>query len=605
GPIGSLGGLFRVPAAAAEGLPAFTDCAQLRRWYVEQALPQVGPWGLGGAPMTFATERGAVTPQASAADSTDAVGSSETGTNVQEAGVDEADVAKTDGRLVVQTRAGRLVVTDVSGTRPRELSSTTLPGGVGPDPDLLLAGDRVLLVGGEVRSLLRGGIAEDRSYTWPLPDPHTRLVSYDIADPAHPRVTSDQSVDGGAVSTRQYADGVVRVVLTNQAPALRFVQPGDGRTPARATAENREIVRSAPLSAWLPRIHDDAGDGRPLLGCGEVRHPQAPSGFGTISVLTFGIDDPASLHATGVVASGDLVYSSTDRLYVATVRSGWRERVPEQGSPFGTRPRFAPTPASTQVHAFALDGDRTTYVASGSVPGAVKDRWSFSEHDGYLRVATGLGAVWNATQNAVVVLAEDGSRLREVGRVDGLGPDEQIQSVRWFGDLAVVVTFRQTDPLYTVDLSDPAHPRVVGALKIPGFSAYLHPVGDDRLVGVGQSGTQDGATLDAQVSCFDLRDLAHLSRTDALSLGAMTGTGVGVDPHTFTYVPDQRVLVVLVSDWTSGSQRFVAVHVGADGSLTETGSWVTRHWSDRVRPLPLGAGRVALVGDVVRLVDVG
>jgi hypothetical protein len=610
--VGAVGGMFRVPAAAAEGLPTFGDCAELRQWYVDQALPQVGPWGFGGGPVIAMTERSAsgavpAAPQNSASGSADdAVGSSGTGTNVQEVGVDEADVAKTDGRLVVQVRGADLVVTDVSGARPLTLSRTRLPGGSALQRELLLDGDHVVVVG-EGTPAWRGGgpIVEG-----PMPsgdiarfapgNDSTSLVGLDISDPTHPTVTSRQRVDGGAVSTREYAGGTVRVVVTTGYPPLDFVMPNRDRSQAQAERENRRIVEDAPLSAWVPGIRDGSGQRRPLLDCTQVRHPSHASGFGTISVLTFPIDRPTSYDATAITAAGDLVYSSVDRLYVATTDWPWGGPVP--------MPSGAPSKVRTDVHAFALDGDRTTYVASGSVPGRVKDRWSFDEYDGRLRVATSLGGSWatgSQGDNGIVVLAQDGDRLREVGRVEGLGPREDIQAVRWFDDLAVVVTFRQTDPLYTVDLSDPEHPRVRGALKITGFSSYLHPVGDGRMVGVGQSATGDGVQTGAQVSSFDLRDLAHAKRDDTVSLGSQTGTEIGFDPRTFSYLPEQRVLFVQVQDWTTGGQHFVAVHVDRDGALREVGSWVSHGWGGDVRTLPLGAGRVALVGDVVRVVDVG
>ena len=262
------------------------------------------------------------------------------------------------------------------------------------------------------------------------------------------------------------------------------------------------------MSAWLPGIRSDGGAEHPLVDCSDVRHPVQASGFGTISVLTFPFDDPASPSTTAVTAAGDLVYSSASRLYVATTTG---EALPR---PVDTRGAPARLP-TTQVHAFALDGDRTTYTASGSFRGTVKDRWSFSEHDGRLRVAAQQGGA-----NAVLVLDERAGRLEETGRVGGLGRGETIQSVRWFGDLAIVVTFRQTDPLYTVDLSDPARPRVVGALKIRGFSSYLHPVGGDLLVGVGHDASATGTDLGAQAATFDLRDLADVRRADTYRFGA-------------------------------------------------------------------------------------
>ena len=303
--------------------------------------------------------------------------------------------------------------------------------------------------------------------------------------------------------------------------------------------------------------------------------------------------------------AGDLVYSSADRLYVATtdVAVGTIPRdLPTTDT--STSSGFASTP-TTQVHAFALDGPRTSYVASGSFRGQVKDRWSFSEYDGHLRVAVQQPRASGQPDNGVLVFAENGDRLVETGRVDGLGRGESIQSVRWFGNLAVVVTFRQTDPLYTVDLSDPAKPRVLGALKIPGFSSYLHPVGGDVLVGIGHDATTTGTDLGAQAATFDLGNLAAVRRMDRIGFGPQTDVSAGLDPRTFAYLPAWRTLVTPVQDWATGRSRFVALHVADDGTLSETGAWATQGYAgDTVRTLPLDGGRVALVGDVVRVVDV-
>ena len=173
-------------------------------------------------------------------------------------------------------------------------------------------------------------------------------------------------------------------------------------------------------------------------------------------------------------------YFSTDRFYLAASAPpwGWVDCM-------GCRPTgFPGTDGTTPLFAFALDGTDATYVASGDVEGTIADRWSMDAVGGSLRVAVGPSSE-TGNFNSVLTLREEGSDLVEDGRVDQLGVDEEIKSVRWFDDLAIVVTFRQTDPLYAIDLSDPAAPRLVGELKIPGFSEYLHPLGEQRLIGDG------------------------------------------------------------------------------------------------------------------------
>ncbi len=584
------GGLLAAPAPVADDLPAFGGCTRLRQWYVDRALPRVGPWGFDSPTgMLDGLRAGGYAAEAPTAPRADgsagpgrAAGSSATGSNVQEAGVDEPDTAKTDGRILVRVRGRHVVVSDVSTDRPRELSRLRVPGRPLRSPELLLVGDTVLVVGtdgywgGPVP--LRGPAAMvDVARPWTRP--RTHLVSIDVSDPAAPRVTSDQRVDGSLVTARGYADGTVRAVVETGLPRLDFVHPGRHRTRGEARRENRRIVRRTGLDTWLPGIRPAGGSRHPVLDCRSVRHPRHPSGFGTLSVLTFAAATPGSYRATAVTAAGDLAYSSADRLYVAT--AGGR---------------------GTAVHAFAVDGAATAYLGSGVVPGTVRDRWSFDEYDGHLRVATAIGPAWAPRENAVVVLDD---RLRVVGRVDGLGRREPIQSVRWFADLAVVVTFRQTDPLYTVDLAVPDHPRLLGALRIRGFSSYLHPLGGDLLLGVGQAATATGRTLGARLATFDVRDPRRVRRAGVLGLGRASESSVGWDPRGFTYLPDLRVALLPVSQWGHGpSTRVVAVRVGPGGSLERLGSWRVGPGPLSTRTLPLGGDRVALVDGRVRVVRV-
>ena len=600
----------RPRAARAQALPTFADCEELRQWYVDAALPQVGPWGFGSGPIY---RRGPIplsaaldTRSAAGTPAKDAVGSSDTGTNVQEPGVDEPDIAKTDGHVVVRVVGDALVVDDVQGDRPRRLSRIELPGHV-LDYELLLVGTSVLAVGTEHQWGYRGGPFLDSAgglLPWGSEATRTHLTLVDISDPGAPVVETHQRIDGSLVAAREYGDGTVRVVVDTAYPVLDFLLPNRDRSRKEARRLNRDLVRQTAIEDWLPGLRRGDGKGRhPALDCTDVRHPQVPSGFGTITAMTLDVAAPQELDAEAITAAGDLVYSSADRLYVATLPSAWWDAVPLRAGSDGSRLRREDP--ETTVHAFALDGQSTTYVASGTVRGTVRDRWSFDERDGLLRVATALGRDWTPRENAVSVLEEDGDRLRVVGSVDGLGRGEQIQSVRWFDDLAVLVTFRQTDPLYTVDLSSPRTPTVLGALKIRGFSAYLHPVGGDVVLGLGQDATVRGASLGGQAATFDLSDLRSVTRSDTYGFGPDTEV-VGREPRAFTYLPEQRLAFLVVEDWSNGHARLVALHVGSDGALTAFRAWPLHRWAgERVRTLPLGDGRVAIVDKDVQIGDVG
>jgi uncharacterized secreted protein with C-terminal beta-propeller domain len=254
----------------------------------------------------------------------------------------------------------------------------------------------------------------------------------------------------------------------------------------------------------------------------------------------------------------------------------------------------------TYIHAFALDGDTTRYVASGTVNGTIKDRWSLDEQDGHLRVAVSwLTDGLEPADNGIAVFDERGDRLEQVGTLRGLGVGEQLQSVRWFDDLAVLVTFRQTDPLYTVDLGDPTRPRQLGALKIPGFSSYLHPIGDDRLLGIGSDATDTGRQLGAQAAVFDIADTSDVHQVGKVTFGTNSWLEAADDPHAFTWLPAAHAAVTSVQDGSRTSM--VELRVGADGSLSTHELGSVGGWG--ARALPLADGRIALVGDRVRIVD--
>ena len=178
-----------------------------------------------------------------------------------------------------------------------------------------------------------------------------------------------------------------------------------------------------------------------------------------------------SVGSAGIVSNSDIVYASENNIYLATVPWDWNQ--PQADVP--PNPEMPPT----LIHEFSLgEGGTASYVASGEVPGQLLNQFSMSEFGGDLRVATTTTSVNGDQQptSAVRVLRPEGNELVQIGEVDGLGTNEQIQAVRFLGTQAYVVTFRQTDPLFVIDLSDPTAPVLSGELKIPGYSAYLHPL---------------------------------------------------------------------------------------------------------------------------------
>lgn len=579
----------------ASSLQPFDDCEQLRDHYRDAALEQVGPYGLDGGAFGFddsfaseeetAAEGGAAQAERASGDAaasaplpgaTGAVGSGQTGTNVQEAGVDEPDLVKTNGELVLTVAENRLEVV-VAGTPPRAAGSLALPEGW--QHELMVAGDRVVVLTrtdtGVGYAASSRAAADDFGGFAPSVET-TLLTAVDVSDPDEPRVENTLTLDGGYRSAR-VVDDIARVVVASRPLALPFTTPTTGglRAEREALEANREVVQDAAVEDWLPWSVLAGPDGEiidegPLLECGDVRRPREFAGLSTLSVLS--IDLRAGLTvdgAAGVVADGETVYASPDRLYVAT--TGWGPIRPLEGGPAA----FGPQTTGTELHAFDLSDPRSApYLGSGRVDGTLLNSYALSEHDGYLRVATttdpelAIGPTEApqepASESAVVVLAERDGALVEVGRVGGLGRTERIQAVRFMGELATVVTFRQTDPLYTLDLSDPTAPALLGELKVPGYSAYLHPVGEGRLLGVGQDATETGQVTGVQASLFNLSDLAAPEQLAKLTFG-QGFAAVESDPRAFLYAPEQGLAVVPMETYDSATSFTGAVALRVQG----------------------------------------
>lgn len=580
----------RLPLGLEGALVRASSCDELLDWYVDNTVEQVGPWGWD-QPHVYAVD--GVAEDMGRADSlapTSGVApqsSSATGTNVQEAGVDEADVVKTNGRLLVRVDGDDLTTYDVSGDAVRRLSTIDLPGPRDRTAELLLIGDQAVVV--------------SRAFVnhWAGPtDTRTVVQRVDLADPADPELAATSEYTADVLSTRSYGD-TVRLVLRTGLPELDFVQPGDERSEQEALRENRRIVRESRIGDWLPTVSDDDGEPEQAVGCEGMSIPEDFSGGGSVVVVGFGADDPVDRSTMGVATSSDIVYSSTDRLYLAT-GTGWSGccvLLDDVGSG-----RWGGTyDGTTTLHAFELTGRSAEYVASGEVEGSIRDRWSMDAAAGTLRVALGPTSE-TGNFNSVVTLREQDGRLEEIGRVDRLGVDEEIKSVRWFDDLAIVVTFRQVDPLYAIDLSDPVRPRKLGQLKIPGFSSYLHPIDGDRMIGIGTDASLSGMTRGGQAALFDLSDLRAPKRVDKVDYGKNREALAGHDPRQFTWLADRSTALTVIGQWGGAGGRvgWVSVlEVGEGGSLTNTlvrGTYGERDVAT-LRTVPLPDGRVVLASE--------
>ncbi|KRB80085.1 hypothetical protein ASE01_00835 [Nocardioides sp. Root190] len=595
-------------AAFQADLEPAKSCDELLTTYVERGKELVGPYGWGGGPIEYAhLESGDVIRDSSelsgaarnslrdqAFDSatkslprTDRQVNSETGTNVQEAAVDEPDTVKTDGKLLITVRDDDLVTYDVTGSSTEQLSSIALPGI--EDAEILLSGDTVVAIGADDEAAARPSDLHGDGYA----DPGgTRVLTVSLADPAEPEVAEDVTYDAGLLSARQHGS-TVRLVLTSGLPDLAFVEPKGGEiSRSEAERQNRTLVEESTIEDWLPST-TAGGKSRQLLDCTDVAIPSDDLAIDTTSIVGFDAAEPGKLDAIGLAGHTGIAYESADHLFLATEAGGGFVgdcRVCSSRTTTGA----GGTGGTAHLFDFALDGPQATHVASGEVEGSVRDRWSVDEADGVIRLAVG-PSTETGNFNSIVTLERRGKQLVEKGRLDQLGPNEEIKSVRWFDDLAILVTFRQVDPLYAIDLTDTAAPELLGKLKIPGFSSYLHPLGSWRMIGVGEGPDGKGG-WGAQIGLFDVRDVTKVKRLDVHSYGRDFAALAGADPRAFTWLPDERTIITVLERWTNRRSGYVSVIKVVDGALQERLVQVEYGDDvDLVRAVPMPDGRVVLV----------
>ncbi len=206
----------------------------------------------------------------------------------------------------------------------------------------------------------------------------------------------------------------------------------------------------------------------------------------------------------------------------------------------------------TVIHKIKLDKDKLNYRGSGEVTGHVLNQFSMDEYNGYFRIATTKNRNWSNIEQAASdsynnVYVLDGD-LKEVGSVKNLAAGEQIYSARFMQGRVYLVTFRQSDPLYAIDLTEPKNPKVLGELKVPGFSSYLHPYDETTLIGFGKQATDSGQIQGLKVSLFDITDVANMKEIDTYEMGDAGSDSIALNDHkAFLFSKSKNLLVIPVT----------------------------------------------------------
>lgn len=382
-------------------------------------------------------------------------------TNVREEGVDEGDVVKTDGSyLYILKSSGSVRIVDIRGTKMKEIAEIQPEKLDESIEELYLDGDRLILVTTGYESSMEE--AESDTYTVNRYQ-YTALTVYDITEHEHPEVTGRVTQEGNYRQSRKNGDYVY--LLTQYSPSL-----GD----------------SFEDSSVMPLVNEQK------LAVSDVYLPDQASQTDYLVASGIHIQDPEHVISSKAIVSGAAdFYMSSANLFICN--NNW-----DDGK------------SSTEILRFACEDGEITAGVMCELPGYLNDTFSLDEYQGYLRVL--LTEDSDGESNSLYILDAD---MQVTGAIRDLADGETIRSARFVGTMAYFVTFRQTDPLFCADLSNPDNPQILSELKLTGFSSYLHPYGDHLLLGVGYEAEEEtGIQTGVKLSMFDISDPSQVEELD-------------------------------------------------------------------------------------------
>ena len=437
-------------------------------------------------------------------------------TNVQVQGVDEADIIKTDGQYIYHIRQNKLSIAKVTPAEAMEMSKTLVFDDDTYYPyEMYIDGNKLILMGNYYEY---HEYHEDDSY--PKPELYndmdmsvnariapgymrstsfTRMDIYDITDRTNPSKMRTVDIEGHYTTSRKIGGSVY--VVSNSYYYGAYDQNGELAPEGIQPMFRDTAIGEAALCVDYANIKYFPGCVSPGVGYTNVAG---------IDINNLGSEAQVSSYLGG----SNSVYASTDNMYVIAnyMEENGTEtykgvEIDENGNENTVEYTYPTYKYGTKAYKFALSNGQVTYQASTVVDGDILNQFSMDEYKGNFRIATTeWNNVLNIQSNNLFIFDED---LNPLGSIRNIAPDERIYSVRFMGDKAYMVTFRQVDPLFVIDVSDASNPKILGELKIPGYSDYLHPYDETHIIGFGMDADDEGMTGGMKMAIFDVSDFYH------------------------------------------------------------------------------------------------
>lgn len=527
-------------------------------------------------------------------------------TNTQVAGVDESDVIKNDGEFIYMVSGKTVRI--IKAYQPANLAQVAKLELSDPNftpSELYVYGNKLVVLGSHYS-------ARDPYSNDSVDAPNAKMMIYPpMYNPARAKMfvvdmsnksslKEERSIefDGDTVSTRR-VDGYLYLVINKMPDYHVMFYRADG-----AEVDWNKFSESKDAESILPTYKDSRlGKDMPLVGCSSVRFIPDYNQINFMTVAAVNLNNPASpIRKEVVMGGGENIYSSADNLYVASTVYNYPRAV--------IYDTFAPVnyTETTRVTQFKLANGGVAVGTTGTVPGHILNQFAMDENASALRIATTISEQWGPrgeasrkSQNNVYVLDRN-DLSKQLGALTNLASGETIYSVRFAGNRAYLVTFKKIDPFFVLDLSDNKNPKVLGELKIPGYSNYLHPLDDNHVLGVGKDAVDPTEKEKSQISwwggsnfawyqglkvaVFDVTDTANPKLQSNLVIGDRGSDSELLYNHKALFFDKARGLIAFpvsineVKDKSAdnpsayGTQVFQGAEViklGANNQLSELG----------------------------------
>lgn len=434
-------------------------------------------------------------------------------TNVQVKGVDEADIIKTDGSYIYTLSDNRIHIVKSAKEDFRVISTLEFND---YDPLEFYIKDNKLITIGYSYGMDLNTSEEDKKYKIsPSFTNSLKVLVYDMSDKTNISLVRDVALDGYYLSSRLIDNNFYLV-------ANKGVYPEDGEL--------------------RPYYMDSINNERTFVDYENIKY--FPESIYNNYLITLGLDlsnlDSSNIDVNAYLGSGNNMYVSLENMYISQDRYKYNI--------YNSEEAFDDTITSS-IYKFKLKDGKITYTTKGEVPGNILNQFSMDEHKGNFRIATTKGDSWRGSESKstsnVYVLDEN---MKLLGKTEDLAPGERIYSVRFMGDKVYVVTFRQVDPFYVIDLKEPKSPKVLGYLKIPGYSSYLHPYDENHIIGIGMDTIdKDGRVINGgvKISMFDVTDYNNPIELDKLVIGGQGSyTDISYDHKCLLFSKERNILAL-------------------------------------------------------------